>query len=495
MTTWPRNPTLCEINTWAWLGQLSREAGRRVTLDSVPDAEIERLAALGFDGVWLMGVWQRSDESRRMAREHPGLQNDYRKAVPDFTQGDVVGSPFSVAAYRVDPVLGGDAALSTLRQRLAERGIRLVLDFVPNHLARDHAWTSEHPEWLVQGDPELIAREPHNYFAVDAADRRRIYAHGRDPHFSGWTDTVQVDYRSAGARRAMADVLLSIAERCDGARCDMAMLVTRDVFLRTWGREFDPPRAEFWPAAVTDVRAQHPGFLLLAEVYWDLEWDLLEQGFNYAYDKRLYDRLIESDATKVRQHLAAGLDYQRRLARFTENHDESRAVCAFGAERSLAAAALTYTLPGLRLFHEGQLDGWQTKLPVQLGRRAAEPAKPEVAAFFQRLLAALRHPIFRDGDWQPLEPVAAEAGDDSYRRIVAHRWSLGEAHRLVCVNLSPERARAQVAAGIPELAGRKRRIVDLLAEPARAGSGDTLATDLLVDLPGYGYHAFDVRAE
>lgn len=492
MSSWPKNPCLYEIHTWAWLEQLSRDAGQPLTLDGVPQAELERIAALGFDGVWLMGVWQRSAESGRMARAHPGLQHEYRKALPDYREADVTGSPFSIAAYHVDATLGGDAALTKLRHRLADLGVRLMLDFVPNHLARDHSWVGEHPEWLVQGGPDDMAREPRNYYDMPVAGRRRIFAHGRDPHFDGWSDTVQVDYRSAAARRAMADVLLSLAERCDGARCDMAMLATRDVFLRTWGGTFEPPLAEFWPAVVTDLRARHPAFLLLAEVYWDLEWELRQQGFDYAYDKRLYDRLLEHDATNVRLHLTAAASDQQHLARFTENHDEQRATIAFGGvERSLAAATLTYTLPGLRLFHEGQLDGWAVKLPVQLGRRLTETTHPAVAGFFRQLLTALRHPVFHEGNWQALGPVEPGAGSAGAEQIVAHSWSLDGEHRLVFVNLSPEREQALVPVNIQAIAGRNWRLDDLLNGTSYVRRGDDmLGAGLYVDLPGYGVHLF-----
>lgn len=495
MTHWPKNPTLYEINAWAWLEQLSREAGQPVTLDSVPDAELARIAAYGFDGVWLMGVWQRSPGGRKVAREHPGLQAEYRKALPDFGAADVVGSPYCIPDYGVDPVLGGDAGLASLRQRLAGLGMRLMLDFVPNHFACDHPWIAEHPERLVQGGTDSLAREPVNYFDVTVDGQWRIFAHGRDPYLDGWTDTVQVDYRSAASRRAMADILLSIADRCDGARCDMAMLVTRDIYLRTWGGAFEPPRADFWPAAITDLHASHPGFLLLAEVYWDLEWELQQHGFDYTYDKRLYDRLLEHDAMDVRLHLTAGPDYQQRLARFTENHDERRAAAAFGLPRSLAAAALTYTLPGLRLFHEGQLDGWQVKLPVQLGRRPVEQIQPAVEQFYRRLLSALRHPIFHDGDWQALKPAAEWAGNPTHRHIVAHRWSLNGEHRLVFVNLSAERAQALTPIDIMTLAGQDWRLDDVLNDASYVRRGDEMmSTGLYIDLPGYGYHLFEVRS-
>jgi hypothetical protein len=496
MSNWPQNPTLYEINAWAWLEKLSRDAGRFVTLGSVPDGELERIAAYGFDGVWLMGVWLHSPDGRRVAREHTGLQGEYHKALPDYSDADVVGSPYSILDYQVDPTLGGDSELAALRQRLANLGMRLMLDFVPNHFACDHAWLKEHPERLVQGGPDKLAREPVNYYDVTIDGRWRVFAHGRDPYLDGWTDTVQIDYRPAASRRAMADILLEIAGRCDGARCDMAMLATRDIFLRTWGGAFEPPQAEFWPAVVTDLHARHPGFLMLAEVYWDLEWELQQQGFDYTYDKRLYDRLLEHDAMDVRLHLTAALDYQSRLARFTENHDERRAAEAFGVQHSLAAAALTYTLPGLRLFHEGQLDGWRVKLPVQLGRRPPEGSVPQVEAFYRRLLAALRHPVFHDGEWQSLKPTEEWAGNPTYRNIVAHRWSLQGEHRLVLVNLSHDRSQALVPVDIRTLAGGTWRLHDALNDTFYVRRGDEMvSTGLYVDLPGYGYHLFEVHGE
>ncbi|MCB0202863.1 MAG: alpha-amylase, partial [Anaerolineae bacterium] len=140
---WPNFPVLYEINTWVWLVELSRQAGEKITLANVPDGELDRLASYGFDGVWLMGVWQRSPDGWQVALEHPGLQGEYRKALPDFARQDVVGSPYSVFDYEVDAALGGDEGLRVFRQRLQERGILLMLDFVPNHLAIDHRWRAE----------------------------------------------------------------------------------------------------------------------------------------------------------------------------------------------------------------------------------------------------------------------------------------------------------------------------------------------------------------
>jgi glycosidase len=180
-----------------------------------------------------------------------------------------------------------------------------------------------------------------------------LLAYGRDPYFPGWPDTVQLNYANPALQEAMVGELTKIAGQCDGVRCDMAMLILPDVFERTWGQ-----RAPlFWPKATQRVRERFPHFLLMAEVYWDLEWTLLQQGFDYAYDKRLYDRLREGHARPVREHLHAGLDYQNKLARFLENHDEPRAATAFSAEVHKAAAVITFLSPGLRFFHQGQFEG------------------------------------------------------------------------------------------------------------------------------------------
>ena len=492
-TMWPNFPVLYEINTWVWLAELSRQAGEKITLANVPDDELDRLASYGFDGVWLMGVWQRSPDGRQVALEHSGLQGEYRKALPDFARQDVVGSPYSVFDYEVDAALGGNEGLRAFRQRLQERGILLMLDFVPNHLAIDHRWRAEHPERLLQGSSESLIRQPANFFETTENGVWRVFAHGRDPSFSGWTDTVQIDYRRPDTRRAMADILLDIAARCDGVRCDMAMLVAQDTFLQTWGGAFDPPRAEFWPAAITDLRARHPGFITLAEVYWDLEWEMQQQGFDYAYDKRLYDRLEEGDALQVRWHLTADVSYQQHLARFIENHDERRAAEAFGVERSKASAVIALTLPGLRLLHEGQLQGWTVKLPVQLGRRPDEPSVEGLEHFYSTLLGELRHPVYHDGRWQLLEARVEAGAPDLHRGLAAHQWSLENELRVVVSNLTGQRARGFVRVDLPLTSANWRLHEVFSGAVYERDGGDMTDRGLYVDLPPFGYQVFQFR--
>jgi glycosidase len=205
------------------------------------------------------------------------------------------------------------------RRELAKRGLRLMLDFVPNHMAPDHPWVAEHPEFFVGGSEDDLGRAPQNYFRVQTASGPRIFAYGRDPYFAGWPDTIQLNYGNPALQEAMIGELVKIAGQCDGVRCDMAMLVLPDIFERTWGIPAQP----FWPRATGRVRERFPDFCFMAEVYWDMEWELLRQGFDYAYDKRLYDRLCRESARVVNTHLYADLSYQEHMVRFIENHDET----------------------------------------------------------------------------------------------------------------------------------------------------------------------------
>jgi glycosidase len=496
MNLWRKYPTVYEINTWVWLDELRRAQGSALTLADVPQQELERIARYRFDAVWLMGVWRRSTGARRISRTNPTLREEYARTLPDFTEEDIVGSPYAISDYSVDPNLGGDEGLATLRARLAELGLRLILDFVPNHLAIDHTWTTEYPERLVQGDDEKLAREPRNYFRAGRGKEARIFAYGRDPYFDGWPDTVQIDYRRAETREAMTGTLLSVAGRCDGVRCDMAMLLTHDIFRRTWGGEFEPAGTEFWPEAIGRVKAAHPDFLFMAEVYWDMEFELQQQGFDFCYDKRLYDRLLRDDASDVRGHLRADMNYQSRLARFVENHDEHRAQEAFVPERCPAVSTLTLTLPGLRLLHEGQLEGWRTKLSVHLGRRPQEVFDADVEQHYRRLLEALAHPVFHEGDWRQIEPREAWGDNRSHLNFVASLWSSGEELRLVTVNLSNERAQCYMPLDVPELAGRFWLLSDHLSQAHYLRDGDALVSSgLYLDVPAYGHHLFEITPQ
>ena len=177
-----------------------------------------------------------------------------------------------------------------------------------------------------------------------------------------------------GLRQAAIDTLVEIGNLADGVRCDMAMLMLNDVFRRTWGDRVGPaPDAEYWSEVIVEVRALSTRTMLfIAEAYWDLEWELQQLGFDYCYDKRLYDRLVHDDPEQVRGHLHADLAYQQHLMRFTENHDEPRAASESRRRAARAAAVVIATVPGATMWHEGQFEGWRVHVPVLLGRRPIE---------------------------------------------------------------------------------------------------------------------------
>jgi hypothetical protein len=486
----PRYPAVLQINTRVRLSELAAALGRKATLDDIPDGELDRLAANGFDLIWLLGVWQTGEAARRVSQSNREWLEEYRRVLPDFRESDVCGSCFAIQDYRVHVEFGGPEALARLRQRLRDRGLRLILDFVPNHMAPDHPWVAEHPEWFVAGTEELLASQPQNYRRIQTMGAIRVLAYGRDPYFAGWPDTLQLNYGMPALQQAMLGELSRIARQCDGVRCDMAMLALPEVFERTWG--ICAPA--FWPRATQAVRAEIPGFLFLAEVYWDLEWTLQQQGFDYAYDKRLYDRLVEGHARPVREHLCAGLEFQDHLARFLENHDEPRAAATFTPEVHRAAAILTFLTPGLRFFHQGQREGKRLRIPVHLCRGPAEALEPGIAAFYDGLLECLKDAAFRDGDWQLLACRPAWDGNETWDSFVAFSWTgPGELRRLVAVNYSPHQSQCYVAMPWHDLEGWTWRLQDLSGPAAYERQGDDLTSQgLYLDLPAWGYHVFAV---
>ena len=485
-----RYPSLLQINTRVWLTDLARRLGRPATLDDIPDAELDRLAAMGFDWIWFLSVWRTGQAAQQISRTNPEWRHEFQEMLPDLREEDIAGSGFAIAGYTVHPGLGGDAALARIRQRLRDRGLRLMLDFVPNHTAPDHPWVEEHPEYFVGGSESDLAHAPQNYTRVMMRDGDRVLAFGRDPHFAGWPDTLQLDYSNPATQEAMRNELLRIAGQCDGVRCDMAMLVLPDVFERTWGR-----RAPlFWPETTARVRERVPGFCFMAEVYWDLEWTMQQQGFDFAYDKRLYDRLREGHARPVREHFHAGSDYQDKLARFLENHDEPRAAATFEPRMHEAAAIVTYLSPGLRFFHQGQFEGRKTRISPHLVRAPIEPTDAAVQPFYERLLGVLGDATVRDGEWRLLECTPAWEGNWTWDCCLAWMWT-GETgnQRLVAINYAANQSQCYVR--LPPPCAGVVRFTDLLGAHAFDRDGHDLdARGLYLDMPPWGHHVFEMTA-
>lgn len=484
----PANPLLYQVNTRVLMRELSDALGRQAGFDDVPDVMLAEVRAFGADWIWFLGVWRTGAAGRAISRGNPAWQAGFRQALPDLREDDVAGSPFAVAGFDAEPAFGGDPALARLRERLNALGLRLMLDFVPNHLAPDHPWVASRPELFVRGTEASLEAEPGNWVRLG----EQVLAHGRDPYFPGWRDTVQLDYGNPHTQTAMAETLLGIAERCDGVRCDMAMLLLPDVFARTWSAELDgrtvPP---FWPGAIAAVRAAHPGVRLMAEAYWGLEPRLIDDGFEWAYDKALYDALHDGNAARARGLLSAAPATQRHLARFLENHDEARAAAAFHWPRHRAAALLALAAPGLRFLHMGQMDGLRVHIPVHLDRGPAEPVDPAVQAFYRALLAVLGQPALRDGRYQPLVPVAAWDGNPSHERFVAAVWhdALGPRF-LLAANYGPDRGQCRLHA---ELGEGVVRLSDRLGTEEYERDGREVGRDgLFLDLPPWGCNLFAI---
>jgi hypothetical protein len=488
------HPMLYEVNTRVLLGGIARRLGRPAGLDDIPDEALRAAAALGFDWIWFLGVWQTGEAARAVSRTHAACQDGFRRVLPDLTSDDVCGSPFAVAGFEADASFGGDAALARLRQRARDAGLRLMLDFVPNHLAPAHGWVHERPSLFVQGSDAELQADPQNWIRVQTADGPRVLAHGRDPYFPGWPDTVQLDYANPETQAAMGDVLLDMAGRCDGVRCDMAMLLLPEVFERCWAAWLEGRRvAPFWSDTIPRLRAAHPRFRLVAEVYWDLEATLLDQGFDFAYDKGLYDALRVSDAERVRAQLGAPTSHQSHLVRFLENHDEPRAAASFGRQQHRAAAVLSFCAPGMRLIHQGQLEGARAHVPVHLGRAPVEQIDRGLHAFYLEPLGVLRDPVLRDGCFEALTVDAAWEGNPSHEAFAASTWS-DEVPRLLCVvNYRAERGQCRVRLTHPSLSGRQVSLSDRLGPERYLREGNMLVGEgLYVDLPGWGYNLFAI---
>ena len=464
-------PTVYELNTAVWLERLGRERGRPLQLDEVPDAVWDGLAGLPVDAVWLMGVWQRSPEGLRIALTNPDVDAGNRAALPDLRPEDVIGSPYCVRDYVVDERFGGQDALAEARGRLAARGLGLILDYVPNHVAPDHPWLVDRPDCFVAGSDEELALHPDAFMRTAGG----VVARGRDPYFPPWPDVVQLNAYSPALRDAVADTLIGIGGQCDGLRCDMAMLMTNEVFGRTWGeRAGAAPEADYWPTLIPRVKNVHPDLVFIAEAYWDMEWTLQHQGFDLCYDKRLYDRIVHDPPEAVRGHLQADPSYQEGLIRFIENHDEPRAAATFSPAQARAAAVVMSTLQGARLYHDGQLEGRRIHIPVFLGRGPDEPPDTALRDFYGRLLRAVADSNLLEGDWGLCES-AGWPDNDSHRQLVAWCWSTPDSRHLVVVNLAGAPAQARIRLPWGDLSGRAWSLADSLDGQRFERAGDGLA--------------------
>ncbi|MGI6524222.1 MAG: alpha-amylase family glycosyl hydrolase [Bdellovibrionota bacterium] len=488
------NPSLYEINTRVWLRQFDTP-DKRATFKDIPDTYWIKLAEKGIDYVWLMGIWKTTPSTVEKYCFESNLVEAYKKALPDWKKEDVIGSPYAIDCYQINPQLGTEAELAELREQLKKHGIKLILDFVSNHFSADTSLLHTNPNIFLSAYFESYKSEWSTFYKPLATEKDLYFAHGRDPYFPAWKDTVQVNYFNEEARTFMIDSLLNIAKICDGVRCDMAMLNINDVFEKTWGgvlssQGFKRAKDEFWKVAISTLKRRFPDCVMIAEVYWDMEWILQQQGFDYTYDKKLTARLETGNQFKIRGHLNAEHDYQMKSVRFIENHDEQRAAVTFNSEKGKAAAIIMSTLQGMRFYHDGQWEGFKTHLPMQLGRAPFEVIDQDIKAFYDHLLQIIKEPVFKNGSWEFLESLPSWTANDTFNNIFAWEWRLGKERRLVTVNYADVMSSCRLALDVKGY-GEKILFKDILNnETYPRSTVEVNEEGLYIQLDKYRSHIF-----
>jgi glycosidase len=417
-SSWMPRVVMLAKSTYVWLDQLSKNYGQNIyRLDQVPDEELDELARRGFNGLWLIGLWERSDASRRI---------NHIRGRPD-----AVASAYSLYDYDVAHDLGGDDAYENLRDRAWQRGIRLASDMVPNHMGIDARWVVEHPNWFTQLDhppypsytfdgPDLssdsrvgIFLEDHYYDNSDAAvvfkrldkhtgDVRYIY-HGNDGTSFPWNDTAQINFLDAEAREAVIQTIFHVARKFSIIRFDAAMVLAKQHIQRLWypepgtggaipsraqygsmtNEEFDRliPQ-EFWREVVDRVAQEVPDTLLLAEAFWMMEGYFVRTlGMHRVYNSAFMNMLKREDNQNYRLSIKNVLEFDpdilKRYVNFMNNPDEETAVHQFGKDdKYFGVCIMMSTLPGLPMYGHGQIEGYTEKYGMEY-RRAKYNEQPD----------------------------------------------------------------------------------------------------------------------
>ncbi len=490
------NPKLYEINTRVWIKQF----GEKTKFNSIPINYFQNLSQLGINIVWLMGIWKTCPSTIEKYCFEVDLVSSYNKSLKDWTKNDVIGSPFAIDIYEVNPALGTSKDLMELKKKLNNMGIKLFLDFIPNHFSADSSLIKTHPEIFLEADEDLMSKDTYTFFKpcisnMNPGDCEKIFAHGRDPLFPAWRDTIQINYFNEETRDFMIERLIKISDICDGIRCDMAMLPLNNIFYNTWAGvlnklSYKKPAEEFWKSAIEKVKAKSPDFIFMAESYWDLEWDLQQLGFDFTYDKRLTDRLAADQIQSVIDHLKAEKSFQLKSVRFLENHDEKRAIEKFGKQKSLAAATAISTIQGMKFFFDGQFEGKKIKLPVQLGREPYEKVSETKKSFYTKLLKITKDDIFTYGEWSLLNPLPINDKNYSYNNFFAWQWKYNSSCRIIVINYSDLtsqcRLKFQVDTSVENIV-----LFDLLSDQKYIRRTDEiLKSGLFIELKAYNSHIF-----
>jgi hypothetical protein len=487
------NPKMLEVNTRVWIKRFGKDA--RIT--DIPDEFFEMLRARGIEILWLMGIWKTSKALVEKYCLKPELVSEYINALNDWRREDVIGSPFAIDDYVINPSLGNEDDLLWLKEKLNKTGIKLLLDFIPNHFGADSSLIKSNPGIFLQTDVESFLKDPYTFYEYES-DKKIYIAHGRDPFFPPWSDTAQLNFFEESTRNFLIEKLNYISSVADGVRCDMAMLPLNNVFQSTWSGVLNKsggkkPREEFWQTAIKKIKQKNQNFIFLAEVYWDLERNLQKLGFDCTYDKTLMDRLENNDIPGIKAHLHAEKEYQVKSVRFIENHDEVRAAKKFGILKSMAAAVVISTIQGIHLYFDGQFEGRKIKLPVQLGREPMEKISNELRRFYETLLSITNSRIFKDGNWVQLFAEQVDKNDNTSENILAWQWELDHELRIIVVNYSDKISRCRLKLGI-RTGSVRIQFEDLLTSKIyKRSTTEVNDPGLFIELKEYQSHIFSVK--
>lgn len=433
-----------EINTVAWLEQLSKKYSSVISLENVPLKEWQDISASGnYNAIWLMGVWKRSKLASKINLEDQDFLAEVNKTLVDFDPDkDLIGSAYSIADYVVSDDLGGSKGLDKTREQLKSLGLKLILDFVPNHVAIDHSWVSEHPEYFFQVDERTFADNPELYRKVND----HYFALGRDPNQYPWSDVLQLNIFNIDLVKAQINIIRTIATQCDGIRCDMAMLLLEGIFTQTWKNLIvynSLGYMEYWTRVISMIKKDYPDFIFLAECYWDTQDQLIMQGFDYCYDKDFYDHLVSERLDLLTQSLSCPLETQLRSVRFLENHDEPRSAIIFNELKLKAVIILLGVVPSSKLYYEGQLSGRRVRTPVQIARDPEQSIDKALNNFYNLVFQSTNSLMANLSSWRLYK--CTECGNDLVSwQVLSCGWQDLKFHYLAIVNLSSYRVNTEI---------------------------------------------------
>lgn len=488
-----KNVNIYEINTRVWLKRFSSST-EKPTLQDVPMEYWKHLHDLGIDYIWLMGVWKTNNSVIKEYCFESSLVEEYKRALRDFKDEDVIGSPYSIDQYEVNPLIGTKDELLDLKKNLNSLGMKLILDFVSNHFSVHSSLIETNPDLFLSADEDFYQRDSYTYFKSNN-DENKIFAHGRDPFFPAWLDTIQLNYFNPSTRQFMIDTLKDLTSMCDGVRCDMAMLSLNNVFDNTWSGilthgNYEKPAVEFWQESISEIKNVRSDFIFIGEAYWDLEWELQRLGFDYTYDKKLLDRLKLGQISEIKGHLMAEKEFQYKSVRFIENHDEERAVGSLGNDKAKAAAVIMSTISGMRLYYDGQFEGKKIKLPVQLGREPHEGKNDCISNLYNSLLRITNNEIFKFGEWKLIENKPDWEGNKTYNNFLIWLVTFNGRKRLVVINYSRVVSQCKIKIALNNYPN-KFKLKDILnGKTYYRKTADVRSEGLFIELGPYKSHIF-----